>query len=117
MEDMYANLRKIAIQLGHIAEEHKGQAIKCLDLTELSAWTDFFVIVTVSSSTHRSALQKYLCEYARDQGLEIRNSGKKTPNDDEWTLVDFGPIVVHLMSAEARAFYELERLWANGSAI
>lgn len=115
MEDMYAKLRKIVNELGNIATEHKGQETLCLDLTGLSTWTDFFIIVTVSSSTHRSALQKYLCEYAREQGLDIRNSGKKTANDDEWTLVDLGPIVIHLMSAEARAFYDLERLYASAS--
>ena len=39
------------------------------------------------------------------------------PDGDEWNLIDLGNIVVHLMSSQARAYYDLEKLWHNGKII
>jgi ribosome-associated protein len=92
--------------------------VKVLDLRGLCGWTDFFVIATVSSNTHLQGLERYIKEFARQQGIDILRRSRKPPAGagaalpDEWCLVDMGPVVVHLMSAPARSFYELERLWS-----
>ena len=43
--------------------------------------------------------------------IEEYRTIRKSPDGDEWKLLDFGSIVVHLMSSTARKFYDLERLW------
>jgi ribosome-associated protein len=102
-----------ALALGELLREHKGADVAVLDLRDMNAWTDFFVIATASSDTHAEGLQRHIRELCRERGLEIlRRSRKPDGKNDEWRIIDLGSIIVHLMSARARAFYELERLYS-----
>jgi ribosome-associated protein len=99
--------------LGELLREHKGADVVVLDLREMNAWTDFFVIATASSNTHLDGLERHIKDFSRETGIEILRRSRKPPAEgDEWRLIDLGSIVVHLMSARAREFYELERLYA-----
>jgi ribosome-associated protein len=99
--------------LGELLRDARGLDVVALDLRELNAWTDFFIIATVSSGAHRSGLERHIKEFAREKGFEIlrRSSRPSGGVEDEWSLIDLGDIVVHLMTEKARLFYELERLW------
>ena len=98
--------------LGLLLHEHKGGDVVVLDLRELNTWTDFFVIATAASNTHSDGLERHIKNFCQENKIEIlRRSRKPEAQDDEWRLLDLGYIVVHLMSANARSFYELERLY------
>ena len=56
-------------------------------------------------------------DYIKENDLEIHLTNRKMPDGDEWNLIDLGNIVVHLMSSQARAYYDLEKLWHNGKII
>ncbi|MDR2111088.1 MAG: ribosome silencing factor [Spirochaetaceae bacterium] len=101
-----------ALALGGILREHKGGDVVVMDLRPLRIWTDFFIIATVSSTAHLQGLERYVREYAHEQGLDIHHRSRKQPPDAEWNLIDMGDIVIHLLTAKSRAFYELERLWS-----
>jgi ribosome-associated protein len=103
----------LALALGKLLRQARGQDVTVLDMRELNSWTDFFIIATVTSSTHRWGLERHIKEFAREQGIEIlRRSPRPSGGvDDEWSLIDMGDMVVHLMTKKARLFYELERLW------
>jgi ribosome-associated protein len=102
-----------ALALGDLLREHNGGEVMVLDLREMNAWTDFFVIATVTSGAHLQGLDRHIKEFSRENGVEILRRSRKPPaEDDEWRLIDLGPVVVHLMNARARSFYELERLWS-----
>jgi ribosome-associated protein len=107
------NTAAFALALGKLLRDARGLNVVALDLRGLNSWTDFFVIATVSSGAHRSGLERHIKEFARQEGLEIlRRSPKPSRGlEDEWSLIDLGDIVVHLMTEKARLFYELERLW------
>ncbi|HCM26258.1 MAG: ribosome silencing factor [Treponema sp. GWB1_62_6] len=118
MEDTsFDSSRSAAIALGKMLSEHKGIDAVVLDLTGLNAWTDFFVIATVTSSTHLNGLQRHVKDLAASASLTILRRQRKAASDDEWNLIDMGDIVVHLMTVRSRAFYELERLWSSAPVV
>ncbi|WP_010259573.1 ribosome silencing factor [Treponema primitia] len=113
MEDTFrADDKSAALELAALLKEHRGENVIVMDLREINYWTDFFVVATVSSNTHLQGLQRHIKDYAREKGIEILRRHRKTSADDEWNLTDLGNIVIHLMSAKSRSFYELERLWS-----
>ena len=106
-----------AIEIAKLMEDGKGIDVTLLDISGLNSWTDYFVIVTVTSSTHWQGLYKQIKEYIKDNDLEIHVTNRKSPDGDDWNLIDLGSIVVHLMSESARSFYDLEKLWHAGKVI
>ena len=94
----------------------KGENIQLLKTRDLTTLADYFVIATGSSNTQINALcgsvEKLLEEQAGEKPL--RREGYR---DGTWVLLDYGCICVHVFSAEARSFYDLERLWADGKPL
>ena len=106
-----------AREIAKLMEDGKGKDVTLLDISGLNSWTDYFVIVTVNSSAHWQGLYKQVKEYIKENDLEIHLTNKKTPDGDDWNLIELGAIVIHLMSEQARQFYDLEKLWHNGKII
>ncbi|MFA6856229.1 MAG: ribosome silencing factor [Treponema sp.] len=113
MKDVEQKAKEIAL----LMEEGKGKDVVLLDISKLNSWTDYFVIVTISSSAHWQGLYKQAKEYAKNNDLEIHLTNKKMSDGNDWNLIDFGSIVIHLMSENARDFYDLEKLWHTGNLI
>ncbi len=99
-----------AIKLGRLLAEHKAGDVKVLDVSKTAGWADYFIIATVSSATQSRGLQRHVLEALKDLSLEIRPTRKKSPDGDDWNLIDLGEIIVHLMTEPARSFYDLEKL-------
>lgn len=114
---MEKTVKEMALEIAKLMEDGKGTDVCVLDVSELNSWTDYFVIVTVSSGPHWQGLYKEIKDYIKDTDLEIHKIHNKTSQGNDWNLIDLGPIVVHLMSQEARDFYELEKLWHAGKKI
>ncbi|MDR0494226.1 MAG: ribosome silencing factor [Treponema sp.] len=109
MEDMLVETE----ELGNLLRDHKGIGVQTLDLRQMSAWTDFFVIATASSDAHLDGLERHIKEFCREREIEIlRRSRKPAGVEDEWRIIDLGSTVIHLMSQKARDFYDLERLYS-----
>ncbi len=111
-----ATSRELALEAGKVLAEHKGASVVLLDMAAQSGWTDWFVIATGSSVTHLRGLARFVSEWASSRDLVAHSHGS-VADDEEWVLLDFGDIVVHLMNEKARQFYELERLWFQAPAI
>lgn len=106
-----------ALEIATLLEDGKGKDVKVLDVSELNSWTDYFVICTVTSSTHWQGLARQVKYYVKENDMEIHVTSKKSPDGDDWNLIDIGSVVVHLMSAPAREFYDLEKLWHAGKVL
>lgn len=106
-----------AKEIAKLMEDGKGKDVTLLNISGLNSWTDYFVIVTVNSSTQWQGLYKDVKDYIKDNDLQIHLTNKKSPDGDDWNLIDLGPIVVHLMSQQAREFYDLEKLWHAGKVL
>ena len=80
-----------------------------IDVTKISSLTDFMVIASGTSNRHIAAMSEHILEGLKEtniSGIKIEGQG-----GDDWVLVDAGDVVIHLMSADAREFYDLESLW------
>ena len=114
---MEKTVKEMALEIAKLMEDGKGADVCVIDVSELNSWTDYFVIATVSSGPHWQGRYKEIKDYIKDTDLEIHKIHNKSSQGNDWNLIDLGPIVVHLMSQEARDFYELEKLWHAGKKI
>ncbi len=90
-------------------DDMKGQNVVVLEVGSLTAETDFMVVATGTSNRHVRSIVDHISEVAKKAGRSVRGiEGRET---NEWVLVDLGDVVAHVMQADARTFYELERLW------
>ena len=106
-----------ALELGKLLRDFKGENVVVLDLRDKNIWTDFFVICTVTSAAHSAGLEKRVYEFLPEHNLEEYHTKRKSPDGDEWRLIDLGGIVVHIMSETARNFYSLEKIWFDSKNI
>lgn len=107
---MSIDVREAAFGCAGMLAEHNGGDTIVLDLTKLSTWTDFFIVTSATSSTHLRGLARQVEDYLGPQGYSpLRRP--RLAEDEQWCLLDFGDFVVHIMAAEAREFYELDKLW------
>lgn len=94
-------------------EDLKGRDIVVLDVRPLTSVTDYMVLCTGSSNRQVKSLANNVSVEAKKAGMNPL--GSEGEQDGEWVLVDFGDVIVHVMLAETRAFYDLERLWTAGA--
>ena len=107
--------KEIAIAVTKALDEKKGMDIKLLKIDKVSSLADYFLICTGTSNTHVKTLCDY-AEYALEQAGETM-LGREGHRGNSWELLDYGTIVVHVFTEEAREFYSLERLWADAETI
>lgn len=109
--------REQALEIAKLMVEGKGKDVVAIDVSKLNSFTDCFVIVTVTSSAQQEGLAKMVKDYTKENNIEIHRTNKRIPDGAEWRLIDAGNVVVHLMSEDARDFYELEKLWHEGEQL
>lgn len=95
-------------------DDKRAKDVTVLDLREVSTSLDFFIIATGESSLQLKALEESVRE--RMKADKVLPDGVEGPSD-RWVLLDYGTVVVHLMSPEARDFYDLEGLWADATTL
>ncbi|MGZ8095137.1 MAG: ribosome silencing factor [Methylosarcina sp.] len=93
-----------------VLDERKGQYITVLDVRGKTSFTDYMVLVTGTSDRHLKTLCDYVVEKAKEHG--IQPLGVEGDLGSDWVLLDLGDVIVHAMTAQAREFYQLEKLWS-----
>ncbi len=92
-------------------DSKKAVDIAAIKIDELTALTDYFLIAGGTSSIHVRSLAEEVEEALSKAGVEPHGiEGKATG----WILLDYGTVLVHVFTSEARDTYDLERLWADG---
>ncbi len=107
--------KEIAWEVTRALDSKKGMDIRLIKIDKVSSLADYFLICTGTSNTHVKTLSDY-AEYTLEQ-LGETLLGREGHRGNSWELLDFGSIVVHIFTQEAREFYALERLWADGEQI
>ena len=100
-------LKKLQELIIEALEDVKGNDLVTIDMRGKLDIIDMMVIASGTSDRHVRALADNVVEKAKKAGATVVGVEK----DKAWVLVDLYEIVVHVMSAEAREFYNLEKLW------
>ena len=104
-----------AKETAKILSEKKGLDIKVIEISDVSVIADYMVIETGNSSTHVKALADEVETQLDDMGISVSHIEGYRSNS--WILLDYIDIIVHVFSNEAREYYDLERLWEDGTDI
>jgi ribosome-associated protein len=100
---------RLAVQA---AQNKKAAAISVLDLSDVGAFTSYFVICTGFSTPQMQAICTEVEELLyKHLGRSPEHREGRTSS--EWALLDFGSFIVHVFSEHARRYYDLERLWRS----
>ena len=101
--------QKLKNKIINSLEDIKAVNPVAIDVTKISSLTDFMVIASGTSNRHIAAMSEHILEGLKETNISgIKIEGH---SGDDWVLVDAGDVVIHLMSADAREFYDLESLW------
>lgn len=97
-------LRDRCQKIADLLDEKKAENIEIFDVTGSGYFVDAVVVATSIASKHALMLVDEIKKTLKKEGEEILN----VDDSDDWTIVDMGDILVHLMSAEYRKRYNLE---------
>ncbi len=86
-----------------------------LDVTGLSPVTDYFVIATGSSPRQMRTVGKEIEELAQER--DMAPLGRNGFEGEQWVLVDFVDVILHVFSEDSRHYYDLDNLWGDAKRV
>lgn len=106
----------MVVRIAELLDSSQARDTVALDVAGTCGFSDYFVIATVNSQGHLRGLILQLDDLFRELGVEPLHP-RKRDSEIGWVLIDLGFAVIHLMDAELRDFYELERLWFGSERV
>lgn len=106
---------KKAMECARAAIEKKGEHVRILNITELSGFADYFVIVSGMSDRQVQAIAQSVAQTADQLGFPILSS--EGTQEGRWVLMDLGEVVVHVFLDALREYYDLEGLWSDAPQV
>ena len=108
---------KIFKTIIHAIQEKKGDNIVSLDLRKIpEAVADFFIICQANNNNQLRAIADFIEKDVKEHCSEspYKHEGRQA---EQWILIDFVNVVVHIMLPEPRKFYQLEELWSDAPSM
>lgn len=107
--------RAKALLAAGAVEAKLGEHVVVLDVQEHTPITDYFVIASGTNRIQIKAITDAVEEALRNAGAPAgRTEGRDA---DQWVLLDFGDVVVHIFAPVQREYYGLERLWGDAAIV
>ena len=107
--------KELAVLAAKALDEKKGREIAAIEITDITTLADYFVIASGTSSTHVKSLAEEVEFQFKEKGVApIRTEGFNTQN---WFILDYANVIVHVFSPDARDYYDLDHLWADGEDV
>ena len=100
--------KAVAVSAARAVSDKKAEEVVILDVRKTSSLVDYIIIATALSRPHLEALEHHVEAELDRSGLSLHRRSR--PQTDHWRVLDFGGLMVHLMTAEARELYDLEKL-------
>ena len=107
---------ELAIRCARAADDKLATDIIVLPVGDVLAITEYFVVASASNPRQVRAITDAVLVTVREQTGRgpLRSEGV---GEQQWVLVDYGDVVVHVFSEEQRRFYEIERLYKDVQAV
>lgn len=112
---MAKRFKSLATDAAKAASDKKGEDILLLHVGKKSPIADYLLIVTANSRPHLEVLEDTIKTRAREAGFPCLHRAR--PASDQWRVLDFGGVLVHVMIQEARSFYALEKLYPSSPLV
>ncbi|MCR4751295.1 MAG: ribosome silencing factor [Eubacterium sp.] len=94
-------------------EDRKAVDVKVINIENISTLADYFIIASGTNCNQVQAMSEAVEEELQKHDIHPKNiEGYQTAN---WILMDYGDIVLHIFDEENRLFYDIERIWKDGS--
>lgn len=107
--------KEMALLLAQAMDSKKGKDIRVLETDGVTTLADYFVLCSGSSAPQLKALADAGEKAMKDHGILLHHV--EGHRGGTWILQDYGDVVVHVFDKEARAFYDLDRLWADAKTV
>ena len=105
--------KAIALAAAKALDAKRGKDIVVLKVDEMTVITDYMVIATGRSVPQVKALAENVEEELAKLDLFARR--REGVNEGHWCILDYGDVMVHIFHEQDREYYQLERLWSNGT--
>ncbi len=112
---MQEGSREMAAAACKALSDKKAEDIKVIDIHEISQIADYFVIASAANVNQLQAIIDAVEEALHNLGYTLEKL--EGNHRSSWVLMDYKDIIVHLFSREDRLFYDLERIWQDGTFV
>lgn len=110
------NPKELALRIADILDEKKGENILVLNVSHLTSVTDYFVICSARNTVQVGTMAEDVEEkLSLEEGIEARR--KEGYRESRWVVLDYASVVVHVFHEQEREYYNIERLWMDGSNV
>ena len=104
-----------AIYAARAADDKKGEAVAVLHPGASHPLADYLVLATALSRPHLESIEKEIKKVLGEMGLSCIH--KSRPDSDSWRILDFGGLIVHIMTDSARELYSLEKIYRDAPRV
>jgi ribosome-associated protein len=105
--------RALALVAAEACDDRKAVDIRLIRVDEVSSLADWFVICSGLTDVQVRAIARSVEDSIEEQGgrLPLRREGQ---SEGRWVLLDYGELIVHVLTPQERSYYDLESFWGHG---
>jgi len=107
------NPKELALKIASTLDAKKADHILILDVNHLTSICDYFVICSGRNVIQVRTMAEDVEDKLSESGVEARR--KEGYGDSRWVVLDYASVIVHLFHEQEREYYNIERLWMDGS--
>ena len=103
--------KELAVRTAKMLDEKKAQDVTVIDISAKSSFADYFVIASAGSERQMESLVDNIEDMLEPEGVFPKSiEGKRSSG---WILMDYGDVVINVMTVEMREKYNIERIWGD----
>lgn len=95
--------------------DRKPRSVNAIDVRDLTSYADTLIIIEASSKRQVTAIAEHMISKLKNQ--KITPLGMEGVKEGEWTLLDYGDVIIHIFESQTKQMYDLEGFWADAPRI